>query len=87
MALLALEHKVPIVVVLATNLDEPLRYRVTAEDMIFPEEYDGRADAVAAMTQRYTTALERGIRRAPAQYFWLHRRWKHQPARAKKKVA
>ena len=36
-----------------------------------------------AMTQRFTTALERLVRRYPEQYFWLHRRWKHQP-KAKK---
>ena len=26
----------------------------------------------------YTAALERWVRRAPEQYFWHHRRWKHQ---------
>ena len=26
----------------------------------------------------YTTVLERWVRRAPEQYFWHHRRWKHQ---------
>ena len=28
------------------------------------------------ITQRYTIALERVIRSAPEQYFWLHNRWK-----------
>jgi Kdo2-lipid IVA lauroyltransferase/acyltransferase len=35
------------------------------------------------MTQRLTGGLERLGRRHPEQYFWLHRRWKHQP-KAKK---
>jgi len=40
------------------------------------------------MTERFTAALERMIREHPEQYFWLHRRWKHQPKeRARKKVA
>jgi len=39
------------------------------------------------MTQRFTTALERMIRKHPEQYFWLHRRWKHQPQKRGKKVA
>lgn len=54
-------------------------YAVEVEDVIEPREYAGRADAVEAITARYTAALERLIRRHPEQYFWIHRRWKHQP--------
>lgn len=50
-------------------------------DVIYPEEYAGRPDAVRAITQRFTTALEQLVRRFPEQYFWLHRRWKHQPVK------
>jgi KDO2-lipid IV(A) lauroyltransferase len=39
------------------------------------------------MTQRFTASLERIIRTAPEQYFWLHRRWKHQPKAKKGKTA
>ena len=56
-----------------------------AEDAIDPAEYAGRPDAVAAITARYTAALERLVRGHPGQYFWLHRRWKHQPAARKGK--
>lgn len=78
-ALLALEHRAPIVVLGVHKIGEPFRYRLTAEDVIRPEEYDGRPDAVVAITARFTAALERLIRLHPEQYFWLHRRWKHQP--------
>jgi KDO2-lipid IV(A) lauroyltransferase len=61
------------------TLGEPIRYRILVEDIIRPEEYAGRSDAVPAITQRFTSALERIVRRHPEQYFWLHRRWKHQP--------
>jgi KDO2-lipid IV(A) lauroyltransferase len=54
-------------------------YAIEVEDIIDPQEYAERPDAVRAITQRYTSALERLIRRHPEQYFWLHRRWKHQP--------
>jgi KDO2-lipid IV(A) lauroyltransferase len=47
----------------------------------------GRPDAVRAVTQRFSSALERMIRRHPEQYFWLHRRWKHQPKAKKGKQA
>jgi KDO2-lipid IV(A) lauroyltransferase len=82
-ALLSLEHRVPLVVVGTPKVAEPRSYHVVAEEVIFPEEYEGRPDAVQAITQRYTAALERLIRRAPGQYFWLHRRWKHQPVKRK----
>ncbi|MDE3052522.1 MAG: lysophospholipid acyltransferase family protein [Gemmatimonadota bacterium] len=38
---------------------------------------DREAD-VDAMVAEYTRVLERWVRRAPEQYFWHHRRWKHQ---------
>jgi Kdo2-lipid IVA lauroyltransferase/acyltransferase len=88
-ALLSLEHKAPLVVIGTTKLGEPMKYAVVVEDVILPEDYAGEPDAVRQMTQRYTTALERLVRRYPEQYFWLHRRWKHQPLakKQKKKVA
>jgi KDO2-lipid IV(A) lauroyltransferase len=86
-ALLALEHRVPLVVTGSIKVGEPMRYQIVVADVIFPEEYEGRADAVRAITQRFTTALERLVRSAPEQYFWLHRRWKHQPAKARRRVA
>jgi KDO2-lipid IV(A) lauroyltransferase len=86
-AILALEYKVPMVVVGVAHVGEPIRYQVIVEDVILPEEYEGRPDAVRAITQRFTSALERMIRRHPEQYFWLHRRWKHQPRTRAKKAA
>jgi KDO2-lipid IV(A) lauroyltransferase len=63
-------------------------YAVEIEDVIDPRDYANRPDAVRAITDRYSAALERIIRRHPEQYFWLHRRWKSQPkARATAKAA
>ena len=55
-------------------------YIIDCEEVIDPRDYSGRGDAVKAITQKYHAALERVIRRRPEQYFWLHRRWKSQPA-------
>ena len=52
------------------------KYHIWPMDVIDPEEYDKSPDAVRAITQRFTTGLERLIRLAPEQYFWVHRRWK-----------
>jgi KDO2-lipid IV(A) lauroyltransferase len=86
-ALLALEHRVPMMVIGARKVREPLQYELVAEDLILPEDYEGRPDAALAITQRFTSGLERLVRTAPAQYFWLHRRWKHQPAKTRRRVA
>ena len=85
LALLAIEFNAPLVVIGLPRLAEPMFYAVVCEDVIDPRDYDGRSDAVTAITQRYTAALERMIRRHPEQYFWFHRRWKHQPAKREKK--
>ena len=93
-ALLALEYNVPMIVMTSTRApvsgapgSANWRYQVASDDTILPEEYKGRADAIPAITKRFTSALERMIRRAPEQYFWLHRRWKHEPPKRKSKQA
>jgi KDO2-lipid IV(A) lauroyltransferase len=86
-ALLAIEHKVPLVVIGCARVGGPMQYHVYAEDVIDPEEYANRPDAARAITERFTSALERLVRRHPEQYFWLHRRWKHQPPAKKAKRA
>jgi KDO2-lipid IV(A) lauroyltransferase len=57
----------------------PLFYDFQCVDVIDPRDYANDPNAVKAITQRYTSALEKLIRAHPEQYFWLHKRWKHQP--------
>lgn len=78
-ALMAIEHDVMLMVGGAVRVGDPLVYESPVEDLIDPRDYRDRPDAVRALTQRFTSALERMIRRDPSQYFWLHRRWKHTP--------
>lgn len=87
-ALMAIEYKVLLVVAGVPKVAQPMHYHVMIEDVIDPIDYADRPDAVKAITQRYSSALEQLIRRHPEQYFWLHRRWKHQPqARIRKQAA
>jgi KDO2-lipid IV(A) lauroyltransferase len=86
-ALLALEYNPLLMVMGVPRLGDPSRYHVLIADSIEPGEYAGRPDAVKALTERYTRALEQVVRLAPEQYFWLHRRWKHQPQVKKGKRA
>ncbi len=78
-ALLALEHDAPIMVCSARRLERPLQFEVTLSAVADPREAGGEAAGVRQLTQWYTSQVERMIRQAPDQYWWLHRRWKAPP--------
>ncbi|MEW6249592.1 MAG: lipid A biosynthesis acyltransferase [Planctomycetota bacterium] len=80
--LLAITKRVPIIVGYAVRVRPGFRYRIVAERIIRPEEWEGLApatDPLRWVTQTFSYAMEAAIRRWPEQYLWVHRRWKHQP--------
>lgn len=84
-ALMALHYNALIVVGGAFRLPESrqkdahwVRFSLTTQDVIDPADYQG-SDGITELTQRFTAALEALIRKAPEQYFWVHRRWKTPP--------
>ncbi len=88
-ALMALEYRALICVGGAIRLPDQFqrtdldgspwsRFEMCCEEVIDPDTIDS-TDPVGEITRRYTAALERMIRRAPEQYFWVHRRWKSLP--------
>jgi KDO2-lipid IV(A) lauroyltransferase len=81
-ALLALQHDAPICVGFARRLPGSLQYEVWVEGVVDPRDYRHRADPVRDIVQDCARATETAVRANPHQYFWLHRRWKHQPAEA-----
>jgi KDO2-lipid IV(A) lauroyltransferase len=78
-ALMALEHDVPVVVGCGKRLKEQYGFEIAAHRIIYPAEWRDKPDPMRWITQEYTTALEEIIRQAPEQYLWVHRRWKHRP--------
>jgi len=54
------------------------RYRMYVEEPIEykAEEIADKEQKLAAMTQKYTDAIEMMIRKYPAQWFWMHNRWR-----------
>ncbi len=74
--------------VFALRLDAPLIFACAIRQpsgkyiMYFdelPVARTGERDSdVDAIVNTYTAALERWVRKYPGQYFWHHRRWKHQ---------
>ena len=65
-------------VVFATALRQPNGKYVMYYERIPVQPTGDRETDVDRIVMDYTATLERWIRRAPEQYFWHHRRWKHQ---------
>ncbi|MCA9040366.1 MAG: lysophospholipid acyltransferase family protein, partial [Planctomycetaceae bacterium] len=89
-ALLSIQMDAPILVGYTSRLPDNFMdrrwtgFEMGCADIIDPRRYTD-ADAIRRITEDYTLALERAIRRAPEQYFWVHRRWKSEPRKRTKK--
>ena len=77
--LMAMRHEVPVIVGYGHRVREGFDFEIGVERIIRPEEWADKDDPLRWITQEYTAALEAVIRRAPEQYLWVHRRWKHRP--------
>lgn len=56
------------------------RFDLRMRPPLVPEGDAADAEAVRALTARHTALLEADVRERPAQWFWLHKRWKTRPA-------
>jgi KDO2-lipid IV(A) lauroyltransferase len=85
-ALLALDNNARMSVCGSQRLGRPMHFELRNHATIDPQAVDASVGTVRDLTQWYTTRLEELIRRAPDQYWWLHRRWKdtREKKRAKK---
>lgn len=75
-ATFALRLGVPILFVAAIRQPDN-RYRLVVEP-VSAELTGEREEDIDRIVTAYTDVLERWVRRYPEQYFWHHRRWKHQ---------
>jgi len=64
-ALMAFEFRANLIVVTTPNLGQPLKYSIRPQEAIRSDDFAKRPNGVKEITQRYTSALERGIRQAP----------------------
>jgi KDO2-lipid IV(A) lauroyltransferase len=77
-AVFALRLGAPVVMIHAVRRDDG-RYEFIAQELPVPDTGD-RENDVDTLIASFSSALEALVRRFPGQYFWQHRRWKHQPA-------
>ena len=75
-ALFALHHDAPLVVATARRGGKPLHYDMVIDGIADPRTSDAHVQGVKPLTAWFTERLEAAIRVKPAQYWWVHRRWK-----------
>jgi KDO2-lipid IV(A) lauroyltransferase len=84
--LLAITNNLPIVVGCCRRIGNKFYFEFSCNRIIFPEEWANKDDPLTWVTAEYTKAIEQFIRQDPTQYWWLHRRWKHQPREKRQKA-
>jgi Kdo2-lipid IVA lauroyltransferase/acyltransferase len=76
-AVFTLRYHVP-TLFLAAIREPDGRYHLSLQNVPYDETGDRERD-VDGIVASYTRILEGLVRQTPEQYFWQHRRWKHQP--------
>lgn len=56
------------------------RYRIVYEPPVPVTDTDDREEDVRRLTEQCTSIIERWVRKHPACWLWMHRRWKTTPA-------
>jgi Kdo2-lipid IVA lauroyltransferase/acyltransferase len=84
-ALFSLGSDAPMAICYDRRVGKPLEHVIGMETVLDPRTADASLRTVPDLTRWYTEQLEAVIRRAPEQYWWLHRRWKEvKPSRERK---
>lgn len=79
-SLFTLSYSAPTVVVGVRRRGErALRYRITGIDAVDPRAPGFDLGTTTLLTEWFTRRLEGAVRDEPAQYWWVHRRWKGAP--------
>ena len=87
-ALFSLANQAPLALGYAIRTGGPLQYEIGFQDIADPvDDPAGELASVRPLTEWYSQRLEKLVRRAPEQYWWLHRRWKGEPPRRMRKKA
>lgn len=84
-ALFTLASEAPTIFCYARRTGGPLVHRMGGDAILEPRTMPAEMRTVTGITEWYTRELERIIRLAPEQYWWLHRRWRDYPPEKAKK--
>jgi len=84
-ALFTLVSGAPLVVAYGRRVGGPLQFELGVNGIADPRIPSADLSGVKALTQWYNRMLEQIILVSPEQYWWVHRRWKEQPAKKEKR--
>jgi len=79
----ALSAQAPVLVCTATRRGGLFDYDLRVEGEADPAAGGPETADLGSLSQWYTTLLEHAIVREPAQYWWVHRRWRDKPRKAR----
>jgi len=80
----ALSSSAPVMVCSATRRGGLFDYDLRLEGIADPAAGGAETADLTALSQWYTSLLERAVRREPGQYWWVHRRWRGEPGPQKR---
>ena len=81
---MAMEYNVPIIVGVCRRVDDKFFFEIECSRTIKPHEWKDKERPLEWITQEFSKEMEILIRKAPEQYWWIHRRWKSVPGRKRK---
>ncbi len=84
-ALFALVNQAPMLVTTTTRRGRPMQFEITLIGQHDPVAPVQELETPNQITQWYCELLEGAIRKAPEQYWWVHRLWKNMPENRKKR--
>jgi len=84
LALFTLLSNAPMILLYCKRSHAPLHFELGLADIADPQALPPDRTDVRTLTQWYNRVLEDEIRKAPDQYWWLHRRWRDPPQKQEK---
>ncbi|MBE0573263.1 MAG: lysophospholipid acyltransferase family protein [Ignavibacteriaceae bacterium] len=75
-AALALKTGAPLICGIAVR-QKDYKYKMDLVEISQKNLPDGEEEKILEISQRYTSYLEKVIRKNPEQWLWMHNRWKH----------
>ncbi len=83
---LAVRYNLPMLGGYGIRVDASPRFRLEFEPPLWPDPAADREREVVRLTQAVNDSIARRVREHPAQWNWLHRRWRHRKRRGKDRV-